>query len=107
MSYELDHLIKYNFKNLFILTGYKHKLIDKFINKNQSNLTQKKATLIWTIKESVFKFHKKGNVNFKKDIVLDDFEEKNEGDLVIKFKRQKLNAYFFMIDNKYITYVCK
>ena len=33
MSYVLDHLIKYNFKNLFILTGYKHKLIDKFINK--------------------------------------------------------------------------
>ena len=83
------------------------KLKDKFINKNQSNLTQKKATLIWTIKESVFKFHKKGNVNFKKDIVLDDFKEKNEGDLAIKFKRQKLNAYFFMIDNKYITYVCK
>ena len=42
------------------------KLKDKFINKNQSNLTQKKATLIWTIKESVFKFHKKGNVNFKR-----------------------------------------
>ena len=34
LSYVLDHLIKYNFKNLFILTGYKHKLIDKFINKN-------------------------------------------------------------------------
>ena len=33
LSYVLDHLIKYNFKNLFILTGYKHKLIDKFINK--------------------------------------------------------------------------
>ena len=29
-----------------------------------------------------------------KDIVLDDFEEKNEGDLVIKFKKTKIKYIF-------------
>ena len=31
LSYVIEHLIKFNFKNLFVLTGYKHKLVDKFI----------------------------------------------------------------------------
>ena len=33
LSYVIEHLIQYNFENFFILTGYKYKLIEKFIHK--------------------------------------------------------------------------
>lgn len=79
----------------------------KFVNPNQTNLTENKTTLIWCIKESVFKFHKKGDVNFKKDILLKDFVVKSKGKLVVQFRKKYLKAYYFKIENKYLVYVCK
>lgn len=37
LSYVIDHLNKFEFKDLYILTGYKHKLIDNFIKKKYKN----------------------------------------------------------------------
>ncbi len=79
----------------------------KFVNQNQTNLTENKTSLIWCIKESVYKFHKKGNINFKKDILLEDFEAKNKGMLIVHFKKKYLKAYYFKIENKYLVYVCR
>ena len=79
----------------------------KFVNANQTNLNHNKTSLIWCIKESVFKFHKKGNVNFKRDILLRDFVAKNKGKLLVRFRKKYLKAYYFKIENKYLVYVCK
>ena len=83
------------------------KIQSKFVNPNQTNLTENKTSLIWCIKESVFKFHKKGDVNFKKDILLKDFVAKSKGKLLVKFRKKCLKAYYFKIENKYLVYVCK
>ena len=83
------------------------KIQSKFVNPNQTNLTENKTSLIWCIKESVFKFHKKGDVNFKKDILLKDFVAKSKGKLLVKFRKNCLKAYYFKIENKYLVYVCK
>lgn len=79
----------------------------KFVNPNQTNLTKNKTSLIWCIKESVYKFHKKGNVNFKRDISLQNFVPKSEGMLTVRFRKKYLKAYYFKIENKYLVYVCK
>ena len=63
------------------------KIKSKFVNHNQTNLTKNKTSLIWTIKESVYKFHKKGNINFKRDILLQDFTPKNKGILTVYLKK--------------------
>ena len=83
------------------------KIQSKFVNPNQTNLTENKTSLIWCIKESVFKFHKKGDVNFKKDILLKDFVAKSKGKLSVKFRKKCLKAYYFKIENKYLVYVCR
>jgi len=83
------------------------KVQSKFVNDNQTNLTNEKSTLIWCIKESVFKYHGIGNVNFKDDIFIPDFSEKIKGILDVKFKNTFLKAHFFKIENKYLVYVCK
>ena len=45
------------------------RLSSKFIStKAHQNLTQEKATLIWSCKEAIFKWYQKGNIDFKKDI---------------------------------------
>ncbi len=83
------------------------KIQSKFINHNQTNLTENKTSLIWCIKESVYKFHRKGNINFKRDILLQDFTAKKEGMLTVHFRKKYLKAYYFKIENKYLVYVCK
>lgn len=83
------------------------RLHSKFVNKNQKNLTKQKTCLIWCIKEAVFKFHKVGNVDFKKDITISDFTEKETGILDVNFNNNFLKAFYFKIENKYLVYVCK
>ena len=79
----------------------------KFVNVNQTNLDKNKTSLIWSIKESVFKYHNIGGIDFKRDILLKDLIVQDKGKLVVQFREEYLTAYYFKIENKYLVYVCK
>ncbi|MDC0201771.1 4'-phosphopantetheinyl transferase superfamily protein [Flavobacteriales bacterium] len=71
------------------------------------NLTKEEITLIWCIKEAVFKFHKIGNIDFKKDISVPEFTLKDSGKMDISFKNNTLKSYYFKVEKYYLAYVCK
>ena len=89
------------------ITEKPKKLFSKFGNSHHTNLSKEKCTLIWSIKESVFKYHKIGNVDFRKDIYIPSFMEKENGKLEITFKNKvTLSAFYKRINNYYLSYVC-
>ena len=80
----------------------------KFIStKAHQNLTQEKATLIWSCKEAIFKWYQKGNIDFKKDIKIDEFDTKEKGEVICNFKEEKIIVKYRKINNHYLVYVCK
>jgi len=83
------------------------KLFSKFGNSHHTDLSKEKCTLVWSIKESVFKYHKIGNVDFRKDIYIPSFTEKGKGKLEITFKNKvTLSSFYKRINNYYLSYVC-
>ena len=84
------------------------RLSSKFIStKAHQNLTQEKATLIWCCKEAIFKWHQKGNVDFKKDIKINEFDTKEKGEVICNFKGEEIIVKYRKINNHYLVYVCK
>jgi len=83
------------------------RLKEKFINSHHTKLNKEKSTLIWCIKESVFKFHEIGNVDFKKDVFVPKFILEESGEIDIQFKNNTLKSYYFKVGNSYLAYVCK
>ena len=83
------------------------RLKEKFINPHHTKLNKEKSTLIWCIKEAVFKFHEIGNVDFIKDISVPEFILKENGEMDISFKNNTLKSYYFKVENFYLSYVCK
>ena len=89
------------------ITEKPKKLFSKFGNSHHTNLSKEKCTLVWSIKESVFKYHKIGNVDFRKDIYIPSFTEKEKQKLEITFKNKvTLSAFYKRINNYYLSYVC-
>ena len=83
------------------------RLIEKFVNPHHTKLNKEKSTIIWCIKEAVFKFHKIGNVDFINDISVPKFILKDSGEMDISFKNNTLKSYYFKVRNSYLAYVCK
>jgi phosphopantetheinyl transferase len=84
------------------------RLSSKFISDNtHQNLTKEKATLIWCVKEAIFKWDQKGNVDFKKDIKIKEFKIMEKGDISCNFKGEKIIVNYRKIDNQYLAYVCR
>ena len=84
------------------------RLAPKFVSENNlKKLSKEKATLIWCIKEVVFKWHQKGGVDFIKDIIIPEFSVKEKGIITIQFKNKELNLNYQKINNHYLVYVCK
>ena len=89
------------------ITEKPKKLFSKFGNSHHTDLSKEKCTLIWSIKESVFKYHKIGNVDFRKDIYIPSFTEKEKRKLKITFKNKvTLSVFYKRINNYYLSYVC-
>jgi len=83
------------------------RIASKFINKNNLlNLTNEKATLIWCVKECIFKLFQKGNIDFKNDIKIETFDTKEKGKLNCNFKGEKIIVNYRKINNQYLAYVC-
>lgn len=84
------------------------KLASKFILKeNYLSLTKEKANLIWCCKETIFKWHQKGNIDFKNDITLMDFPIEDKGIIIAKFQQIKLTLHYRKIGLYFLVYVCK
>ena len=83
-------------------------LANKFISdKNQVLLTKKKALIIWCFKEAIFKWYEKGNISFKKDIIVNNFKVNNKGTVKAQFKNEVILAEFIQIKNHYLVYLCR
>jgi len=90
------------------ISGKALRLSSKFVSeKNLKKLSKEKATLIWCLKEVVFKWHQKGGVDFIKDIIIPEFSVKEKGIITIQFKNKELNLNYQKINNHYLVYVCK
>ena len=83
------------------------RLKGKFINSHHTKLNKEKSTIIWCIKEAVFKFHEIGNVDFKKDVFISEFILEESGKMDIIFKNNILKSYYFKVEDFYLAYVCK
>ena len=84
------------------------KLSSKFITEDKhDDLSKEKATLIWCAKEAIYKWYQKGNIDFKKDIKLNNFETVEKGTLIAEFKKERLFLNYQKINNHYLVYVCK
>ena len=84
------------------------KTINKFAEiKNFKNLTQEKATLIWSTKECIYKWHKKGGINFKTDIIIKDFEVSQNGVIEAVFKSRIFVLNYLKIEDQFLVYICK
>ena len=84
------------------------KLASKFIsNENIANLSIKKATLIWCCKEAIYKWHQKGNLNFKDDIKIESFDVKESGEIFANFNDNKLTLNYKEFNRHFLVYLCK
>jgi len=79
----------------------------KFVaEKNLIKLNKEKATLIWCIKEAIYKWHQKGGIDFIKDIIIAEFFAKEHGNVTAYFREKELNLNYLKINNHYLVYVC-
>jgi 4'-phosphopantetheinyl transferase len=83
------------------------RIASKFVSeKNLIMLNKEKATLIWCIKEAIYKWYQKGEVDFIKDIIIPEFFAKKHGKVTAYFREKKLNLNYLKINNHYLVYVC-
>jgi phosphopantetheinyl transferase len=82
----------------------------KFLNNNEQLFAQNiiTKTLIWSAKESVYKWYGKKELDFKLHMEMQSFIEKNEGDFICLLKKNELKieipVNYFLIDNYVFTF---
>ena len=81
----------------------KEKFISKYDNINDS---QEDLTIAWSTKECIFKWHQKGNINFKDDISIKSINHTIKTIEVI-FDKNLFILNFLKINNNILVYVCK
>ena len=82
------------------------KIIHKFISNNDSILDNKmEATLAWSAKEAVYKLHQQGEIDFKKDIIIQKIDT-NKKQIHTTFQKKNLVLNFQKINNHFLVYVC-
>ena len=83
------------------------RIASKFVSaRNLINLNKEKATLIWCIKEAIYKWHQRGGVDFIKDIIITEFIAEEYGKVMAYFRKKELNLSYMKINNHYLVYVC-
>jgi len=83
------------------------RIASKFVSaRNLIKLNKVKATLIWCLKEAIYKWHQKGGIDFIKDIIIPEFFAKKYGQVTAYFRGKKLNLNYLKINNHYLVYVC-
>ena len=83
------------------------KIKDKFISKfDNINYSQEDLTIVWSTKECVFKWHQKGNLNFKNDILIKSIDHSTKK-IEVSFDKNLFILNFLKINKHILVYVCK
>ena len=85
-----------------------YKVMSKFLSLNdkiQSN--DNETTLSWCAKETIFKWHQKGNISFKNDITIKSIKHSPVNNIHIEFMQNLFILKFLKINNHFLVYVCK
>jgi phosphopantetheinyl transferase len=83
------------------------KIKDKFISKYDNiDESQEDLTIAWSTKECIFKWHQKGNLNFKDDILIKKINHSSKT-IEVFFDENLFILNFLKINNHILVYVCK
>tara|TARA_Y100000590_G_scaffold449867_1_gene588712 strand:- start:4294 stop:4995 length:702 start_codon:yes stop_codon:yes gene_type:complete len=95
IEYIINHFLKYKINNIFILTGYKHQLVNKFIKKKYKN---KKITVLNTgLKTEIINRVKKISKHLNENIIL------CYGDTLVDINLNKLIKFYLKDKNKFVV----
>jgi len=90
------------------ITETAQKISSKFISKeNLPKLSKEIATLIWSCKEAIFKWHQKGSINFVDDIKIKRTVIKEKGIITANFKNDIYTLHYKKLNAHFLVYVCK
>ena len=82
------------------------KIKHKFISNNDNILDNKmEATLAWSAKEAVYKLHQKGEIDFKKDIIIQKIDTSKK-QIHTTFQNKSIFLNFQKLNNHFLVYVC-
>ena len=83
------------------------KIKNKFLSDNDNtNESQEDLTIAWSTKECVFKWHQRGNLNFKDDILIKKINHLSKT-IEVFFDENLFILNFLKINNHILVYVCK
>ena len=95
IEYIINHFLKYKINNIIIATGYKHKLLKKFINKKYKN---KKIRILDTgLKTEIIKRVEKISNHLNNNVIL------CYGDTLVDINLNKLIQFYLKDKNKFIV----
>ena len=95
IEYIINHFLKYKINNIIIVTGYKHKLLKKFINKKYKN---KKIRILDTgLKTEIIKRVEKISNHLNNNVIL------CYGDTLVNINLNKLIQFYLKDKNKFIV----
>ena len=95
IEYIIDHFLKYKINNIIIVTGYKHKLLKKFIYKKYKN---KKIKILDTgLKTEIIKRVEKISNHLNNNVIL------CYGDTLVDINLNKLIQFYLNDKNKFIV----
>jgi len=92
-----------------LITARVERIKNKFLSENEMNLlpvcNTKFLTLCWSAKEAIYKWYGKGQVDFKKNMIIDDvFFGKQEGILNAHFEKE--NRTDLKIEYRFFENLC-
>ena len=83
------------------------KVKNKFLSNNDNtNESQEDLTIAWSTKECIFKWHQRGNLNFKDDILIKKINHSSKT-IEVFFDENLFILNFLKINNHILVYVCK
>jgi len=82
------------------------KIRDKFLSKNDNiSHSIKETTLAWSAKETIFKLHQKGDIDYKSDVQIKEINhDKNQ--ITVLFKDNNIVLNYNKLNNHFLVYVC-
>ena len=82
------------------------KVKNKFLSYSDNiDESQEDLTIAWSTKECIFKWHQKGNLNFKDDILIKKINHLSKT-IEVFFDENLFLLNFLQIDNHILVYVC-
>ena len=83
------------------------KVKNKFLSSSDNiDDSQEDLTIAWSTKECIFKWHQKGNLNFKDDILIKSINHSSKT-IEVFFDENLFILNFLKINNHILVYVCK